>query len=242
MVEIAMRSAFEVVPYLLRRARKSSVDLVTPLKLQKLLYYAQAWSLVFRRKALFYEDIEAWVHGPVVPSVYRRYKQYSYNTLPEEDLINELKTDEIDLLDMVLMNYGKKSARFLEELTHSEFPWIKAREGFRANQPSNRKIPIQDMMGYYIQFIESEKPPKISPVALKKKEAYRKGYASNILTGMGSVLDIIPTSSRHPFYVPDDFSTSVFDLESISSDWEKVGGDIQNAIGLVEKQSSFEHE
>ena len=243
MVETTMRSAIEIVPYLLKRYGKGSVDLISPLKLQKLLYYAQAWSLVFRGKALFYEDIEAWIHGPVVPCVYRRYKHYGYNTLPEEDLINELKTDEIDILNTVLMNYGRKSAKFLEELSHSEYPWLKARKGFRADQPSNRRISVRDMMNYYVQFMQSEQPRKISPIALqKRKEPYRKGSTNPVLTGIGSVLDIFPTSSRRSFYVTGDFSTSLSDFESMCSDWEKVGGDIQTAIGLVEQKSSTEHE
>lgn len=232
-----MRSAFDIVPYILRSTAKSSVGSVTPLKLQKLLYYAQAWSLVFRGEALFYENIEAWVHGPVVPSIYQRYKQYSYNVLPEQNSINELKADEVEVLDIVLMNYGKKSAKFLEELSHLEYPWLKAREGFCTNQSSNRKILIRDMMNYYTQFKESDKPRKISSIALKKKEYQRKSFASNILTGIGSSLNIMPSSSRHSLYVPDDFSDSKFDLESMFSDWEKVGSDIQTAISFTEKQS-----
>jgi uncharacterized phage-associated protein len=237
-----MRRAFEIVPYILKSTVKTSVGSVTPLKLQKLLYYAQAWSLVFRGEMLFCEDIEAWVHGPVVPSIYRQYKQYSYNILPEENLINELKTEEVEVLNIVLRNYGKKSGRFLEELTHSEYPWLKAREGFRTNQLSDRKISIRDMKNYYIQFVDSGQPYKISSTALKKKEFQRKGFASNVLTGISSSLDIIPTSSKHSFYVPDDFSNSNSDLEAMFSDWEKVGSDIQTAIGLVEKHSLSEHE
>ncbi len=237
-----MRRAFEIVPYILKSTAKSSVSSVTPLKLQKLLYYAQSWSLVFRGEILFCEGIEAWVHGPVVPSIYQHYKQYSYNFLPKENLINELKTEEVEVLNIVLMNYGKKSGRFLEELTHSEYPWIKAREGLRANQLSDRKISIQNMKNYYAQFADSEKPYKISPTALKKKEFQKKGFVSNLLTGISSSLDIMPTSSKHSFYVPDDFSNSDSDLEAMFSDWEKVGSDIQTAIDLVGKQPLSEHE
>ncbi|MBA2748748.1 MAG: SocA family protein [Tatlockia sp.] len=242
MVKTIMRSAFEIVPYILKSTTRSSIGSVTPLKLQKLLYYVQAWSLVFRGEALFCEDIEAWIHGPVVTSIYRHYKQYSYNPLPEESSINELKTEEVEVLNIVLMNYRKKSERFLEELTHSEYPWLKAREGFRANQLSDRKISIRDMTTYYTQFIESDKPRKISPIALKKKEFQRKSFMSNLLAGIGSSLDIIPTSSKHSFYASDDFSNSDSDLEAMFSDWEKVGGDLQTAINLVEKRSLSEHE
>ena len=71
------KNCFSVANYLLSYAKKrnSSVD---NLKLQKLLYYAQAWHLVFRGKPLFRERIEAWVHGPVVPLIYREYRKYGY--------------------------------------------------------------------------------------------------------------------------------------------------------------------
>ncbi len=238
-----MRSAFEIVPYLLKQSRESAESLITPLKLQKLLYYAQAWSLVIKSETLFYEDIEAWVHGPVIPPVYRRYKQYGYKTLPQENFFSELKADEIDILNMVWMNYGKKSAKSLEELTHSEYPWINAREGLRLDQLSSRKISIRDMRNYYIQFIESTQPPKISSVALqKRKETYKRYLKNNFLIGVGSVLEINPVSSRRLSYVPSDFETSLSDFESISSDWEKVGGYIQSAIDIVEEKDSTEYE
>ncbi len=238
-----MRSAFEIVPYFLRQSEKNPKSLITPLKLQKLLYYAQAWSLVFRGKILFYEDIEAWIHGPAIPPVYRRYKQYGYSTLNQENLFSELKVDEIDILNMVWMSYGKKSAKSLEELTHSEYPWIKTRAGLRVDQPSNKKISIRDMRSYYLQFVESELPPKISFVALqKKKETHKRHSINNILIGIGSVLDIYPVSSHHSSYVPNDFATSLSDFESISSDWEKVGGYIQGVMDVVQEKSSTEYE
>jgi len=137
-----MRSAFDIVPHFLKQSEKSVESLITPLKLQKLLYYAQAWSLVFRGEALFYEDIEAWVHGPVIPPVYQRYKHHGYNLIPQENLFSVLTSDEMDVLNTVWVSYGKQSAKSLEELTHFEYPWVKAREGLRANQLSNKKISM----------------------------------------------------------------------------------------------------
>lgn len=241
--KLTMRSAFEIVPYLLKQVEKRAESLITPLKLQKLLYYAQAWSLVFKGEALFYEDIEAWVHGPVIPPVYQRYKHHAYNLIPQEDLSSKLAANEIDILNLVLTSYGKQSAKFLEELTHSEYPWLRAREGLRADQISSKKISIRDMRSYYIHFVESKQPPKISSVALqKKKEFLKKHSTKNILIGIGSVLDINPVATRRSSYVPSDFASSLSDFESISSDWEKVGGYIQNAIDIVEEKSSTEHE
>lgn len=197
-----MRSAFEIVPHLLSQSKKNKESLLTPLKLQKLLYYAQAWSLVFRGKSLFREEIEAWVHGPVIPSVYQHYKHHGYTSIPLEDCCTKLAKDEVIILNLVWMNYGKQSAKFLEELTHSEYPWSKAREGVRVDQLSNKKISIRDMKIYYNHFVESEQPPRISPVALqKKKEVFKKTTANNILIGMGSVLNIYPVPAQRSSYV-----------------------------------------
>lgn len=242
MTQTFMRSAFEIIPYLLKPSPKSSLSLITPLKLQKLLYYSQAWSLVFRGKPLFSENIEAWIHGPVVPPVYQHFKQYGYNVLPDDNFRYDLEADEVYVLNEVLGKYGAKNAKFLEELTHSEYPWIKAREGYSAEQRSNREISHNDMIEYYTKFQTGDKPPRISPQALRKKKLlHQKECKSNILSGMSSVLDISPARSRRLFYTPDDFSSSLSDFESISSDWEKVGGDILTVINLVE-ESSTEHE
>lgn len=234
-----MRSAFEIVPHLLSKSKKSAESMITPLKLQKLLYYAQAWSLVFREKVLFSEDIEAWVHGPVIPDVYHRYKQYGYSSLSQESFLGELESDEANILNVVWMSYGKKSAKSLEELTHSEYPWIKARAGLHRNQISNKKVSIHDMKRYYTQFVKSKQPPKISSLALQKgKEPNKKHLTNNILIGVGSVLDINPVSPRRTSYVPSDFANSLSDFEALSSDWEKVGGYIQSVIDVVEKNST----
>lgn len=93
----------------------------------------------------------------------------------------------------------------------------------RLDQPSSRRISIQDMRKYYIQFVKSVQPPKINSVVLqKKKEPYERHSTNNILIGIGSVLDIYPVSSPRSSYVPSDFATSLSDFESISSDWKKL--------------------
>lgn len=175
---------------------------ITPLKLQKLLYYVQAWSLVFSNEPFFKETIEAWVHGPVVPQIYRSYKhlgaspiQNAVSTLPT------LEANQKDVLQVVLSTYGNKDGRFLEDLTHSEMPWIKARLGLTATDKSNRKIGLQDMKRFYTPFAVSQTPPRISRKAMEKKEAYFTGKKPHpFLAGIGSVLDICPTKSRKVFW------------------------------------------
>jgi uncharacterized phage-associated protein len=115
-------------------------DPVTNKKLQKLLYYIEAWNLVYL-KSLFSEDIEAWVYGPVVPEVYREYKKFGYSPItqkypqsssPSKKLkLLEKKLnicgDQKELIEAVLEKYGAMSSFQLERLTHSEIPWLEAR-------------------------------------------------------------------------------------------------------------------
>ena len=72
-----MATALEVADYIIK---KIPVDNLT---LQKLLYYSQATHLVkYDKKPLFHDDIEAWDIGPVVPSVYNKYKHHGFDIIP----------------------------------------------------------------------------------------------------------------------------------------------------------------
>lgn len=238
-----MRNALDVVPYLLGRAMESRNSLITPLKLQKLLYYAQAWSLVFRGEMLFAEDIQAWVHGPVVPSVYQKYKGYGYTTLPQETSSASLESEEIEVLDVVWSTYGSRSAKFLEALTHIEEPWQKARMGLLSTQVSNKTISPQDMKNYYSLFVDGLKPPKINPKALAIKKSGSANFQNNVLAGISSVLEIFPSSQvSFRYYSPSDFSDPSSDFESLTSDWESVGEDLHMGIKMMGEQTETSHD
>lgn len=131
-------------------------------KIQKMCYYAQAWSLVINE-----EDIvpgitfEAWVHGPVNPVIYKVCKPYGWREIAvKPNMIEESKEEidfvfsdnKIDVLEQVWEAYGKYSADQLESLTHSETPWLTAREGLRQFAPSKKKIDNNIMKEYYKQF------------------------------------------------------------------------------------------
>jgi len=118
-----------VALYFLFLAKKRNKP-VTLHKLQKLVYYAQAWSLVLNKK-LFEEEIEAWIHGPTIRSLHLYYERVALNPIEEEidTNIESLYSDEDkDLLNQVWKVYGKYDADYLEYLTHQELPWQKARE------------------------------------------------------------------------------------------------------------------
>lgn len=151
-----MKSALDVARYFLCKLDREAGDTISPLKLQKLVYYAQAWSLVFRNQPIFYQDIEAWVHGPVVREVWNEYQDYKYRDIPEPTDFIEINfaEDEIEVLEEVWSAYGEFSARHLEELTHSEKPWIEARKGLEPASNSTNIISHDQMKNYYGSLVD----------------------------------------------------------------------------------------
>lgn len=98
------------------------------LKLQKLLYYAQGWALVYLKKPIFDEKILAWQHGPVVAEAYHDFKVLGREAIKPEHIQAELPKDPlvIDLLERVYATYAVYSAWGLREMTHEEKPWQQA--------------------------------------------------------------------------------------------------------------------
>lgn len=114
-----------VIRYLKRKGQN-----INHLKLQKLLYYIEAWNMVFLDGQIFSDDIEAWQHGPVVRSVWDYFKKHSilYDELPVCETCDCIMSDEQrDVVNDVLDEYGDKTGYYLENLTHSEEPWRRAR-------------------------------------------------------------------------------------------------------------------
>jgi uncharacterized phage-associated protein len=148
-------SALTVADYFLYKANKEKKPL-TNKKLQKLVYYAQAWSLVLNNKKLFSEPIEAWVHGPAVRSLYGQYKSFGFNPIIKNVEESSLKVSVKDkeLLDQVWDIYGKLDAGYLEMLTHSEQPWQDARSGLQSSQSSDNEISTKAMKSFYSMKLE----------------------------------------------------------------------------------------
>jgi uncharacterized phage-associated protein len=121
---------------------------VSNLKLQKLLYYAQAWHLVFFEGPLFGEEIEAWVHGPVVPAVFRRYREHRWGSISKPENV-PAPAPAASHLEEVWRVYGSLTAYDLERLTHSEKPWKNARIGLTPDASSNAVISKASIQEYY---------------------------------------------------------------------------------------------
>jgi uncharacterized phage-associated protein len=148
-----MITANTVAKYFLALAQDCQ-EPITNLKLNKLVYYTQAWHLALSGSPLFEDEIEAWVHGPVLPVLYDAYKQFRWNPITISDLdLKETKQqftlDQQDLLDDIAEVYFPETAYALEQLTHSEDPWIFAREGLAPHEPSHNVISHDAMKFYY---------------------------------------------------------------------------------------------
>lgn len=139
-----MATVFDVAAYILNT--KGSI---TAMKLQKLVYYSQAWSLVWDEKPLFNEEIQAWRHGPVVSELYKAHAgQYKLSNLPCGNAGN-LTEEEKETVDSVLETYGDKTSQWLSDLTHMEDPWMDARKGLAPDSSSQNKITHVSMAEYY---------------------------------------------------------------------------------------------
>ena len=124
-----------------------------PLKLQKLLYFAQGFSYAFYDKALFNDDFEAWVHGPVIPSIYHEYKSYEYNPIDLNYNLKDFNKDVIDLLEYVKRNYAKYDGKYLEEITHKEEPWLLSRTGLDPDERSDKTISKSNIASYFTSYV-----------------------------------------------------------------------------------------
>jgi len=124
---------------------------VSNLKLQKLVYYAQAWHLARFSQSLFKEDFQAWVHGPVIPELYHTHKNCGYCCIAKMELFNEniFTEKELETLSMIWDVYGKYDAKYLESLTHIEDPWNVARKGIDRYEMSQEIISKEVMRTFY---------------------------------------------------------------------------------------------
>lgn len=140
---------------ILRLNSDEKVNLIN-LKLQKLLYYLQAWSLGINQKPFLTCSFEAWVHGPVSRELYDRFKSshslYSFITV--SDVVNEnpetaIEQDDIEFINYILDNYAGYSGAEMESMTHKEAPWLEARRGYAPMQSCDNTISEETMQNYY---------------------------------------------------------------------------------------------
>ncbi len=123
---MAELTASDVADYFLSSVDEESGDNISNLKLQKLVYYAQGLHLAMHDgQPLFDDDIEAWQHGPVVPELYRRYKDHGAGAIPRPAAIDleKFSSETCAFLEDVWETFGQYSAMKLRAMTHEEPPW-----------------------------------------------------------------------------------------------------------------------
>ncbi len=129
---------------------------VTPLALQKILYFIQGIHMVMFGKPLYKEDCMAWIHGPVYEEVYDLFKDFKYNPIEDnrfaifKDRFEELSEQEKMVIDLVINTFGKYSGKVLEDITHEEQPWKNARMGYEPSEPSREIISKDEIRNYFV--------------------------------------------------------------------------------------------
>jgi uncharacterized phage-associated protein len=146
--DVMKPTAAEIAAAILQECSKRTIA-VSNLKLQKLLYYCEAWSLALNDESLFSDQIEAWVHGPVIATVFHLYKDSRWSAIGQTKTAAAAGEEARNQISAVIDAYGKFSASDLERLTHSEDPWIHARQGLDPDVPSRNQISRDVMKAFY---------------------------------------------------------------------------------------------
>jgi uncharacterized phage-associated protein len=117
---------------------------MSAMKLQKLVYYSQAWATVWDDDCLFTEKVRAWQNGPVVRELWESHQgQFKVHAIKEGDP-SRLSAAQCETVKRVLAFYGDMDAQWLSDLTHMEDPWKNA---FAKGQ--NTEITLESMSEYY---------------------------------------------------------------------------------------------
>ncbi|NER08010.1 MAG: DUF4065 domain-containing protein [Okeania sp. SIO3C4] len=128
--------AIQIAPYFIKKE-------VSPLKLQKLLYYTQVWFFVKTGNKLFEDKIQAWIYGPVVYDIWDRFRFMKRSRAIPKDRLQSTELGEIEAhLDDVWNAYGHLEGADLVDLTHSESPWKNSRKGLLKDEPSGKEVLI----------------------------------------------------------------------------------------------------
>ena len=142
-----MPNSIDVARFFLAQSNEDAGDLVSNLKLQKLVYYGQGFHLAVFGQPVFEDRIEAWTHGPVIPTVYHNYKHHGGGSIPVPHDFDEavFTAKQLELLNEVQQIYGQYSAWRLREMTHEEAPW---KNNYQPGA-TNRTIPMDDLLAFF---------------------------------------------------------------------------------------------
>ena len=143
-----MANIFDTAKYIIEHSGHNGK--MSTMKLQKLCYYAQAWSLVWDDAPLFDEDFQAWANGPVCRELYDKTRGQYYATSEDEaGGEGDLTSNQLDTINTVLDYYAPHDAQWLSQLTHMEDPWKDARKGYPPGSHCENIITKESMAMYY---------------------------------------------------------------------------------------------
>ncbi|QPL46476.1 SocA family protein [Halomonas sp. A40-4] len=149
-----MANALQIANYLIAKASSSDGEhsKLSNLKLQKLLYYVQGFHTVLLKRPAFDDRMEAWMHGPVVPSAYHYYKAYGNGQIPPAMPLEEVDIDDqtAELVDEVFNVYAQHSAWHLRNLSHEEDPWMNRFD----SEIGSSEIKIEDLEEFFPSLLE----------------------------------------------------------------------------------------
>jgi uncharacterized phage-associated protein len=132
--------AIEVARWILSEATRRSISL-SHMQLQKILYYAQGYSLGMSGEKLFDEPIMAWEHGPVVPEIYQYFRNFGANKItPVKEV--EIPSEVAGIIDVVVSEKGQMSAAALRNATHEEMPY--------STTPIDHEISLQKLEAFFV--------------------------------------------------------------------------------------------
>lgn len=140
---------YDIANFFLRIVDREAGSTITPLKLQKILYYAQGYYLAINDEPLFNDEFQAWAHGPANIDIYDKYKKYGSCSIPFPTESINVSKDVVEFLSDIWNTFGIYDGKYLEDLTHKESPWLNARKGYSPSQKCQRIIKKEDMKAFF---------------------------------------------------------------------------------------------
>ncbi len=167
-----MAEAVDIARYLIKlAAAEPEPEYLSHMRLQKLLYYVQGWSLAATSRPAFDSAIEAWAHGPVVRRVYPLFADYGDRPIPfHESSSDDIRKQVKDLVASVWEGYKQYSANALRQKTHSEKPWQDARGALPADESSDAEITIESMQKFFEDEYRKQQIPGLELETMRRAE------------------------------------------------------------------------
>jgi len=158
LMEIGESKLQQIINYII-----TNMEEVTPLALEKLLFFSQGVNYALNGSRLIDNDSQAWAHGPVYPSVYNQYKKYGYKPIDNGiksvsgRMLSKVSDEELKAIDLVIHTFGLYSPKILENISHTQTPWKEKRIGYHDEQVGTNPIEEESIKDYYIELkLDSE--------------------------------------------------------------------------------------